>query len=42
MDQALFVQPDFSTNRDQSMCAQLDENGSSVMLAAERLIAVCW
>src|SRR5262245_41382082 len=40
MDQALVAQPDFPRSRDQSMCAQLDEDGPSVMLAAHRLIAV--
>jgi hypothetical protein len=34
------MQPDFSAIRDQSMCAQLDEYGSSVMVSAQRLIAI--
>ena len=32
--------PDFSTHGDQPMCAQLDENGPSVMVTAQRLIAL--
>jgi len=40
-DQALCVQVDFSPMCDQPMCTQLDENGSSVMVTAQRLIAIC-
>jgi len=41
-DQALCLQPDFSTMCDQPMCAQLDANGTNVMVTAQRLIASCW